>query len=601
MSTPEDAVRSGLLGAMEETWSSGGLPLVVLPGIMGSELKIGDTAVWLSRNTLTGLDQLRFGQLKPDEPGVNLNGATITATREVRSIIRGNDDSYEKIRSVKGAVLYPYDWRQSLAVEAKKLRAFLKDARGRFNLLKSQNRTSLPEAKLHIVTHSMGSLLLMTALGQSDELDELLSSVTFTAPPFRGAVDILSIIETGKQATMNSTVDALIARATPIVRCARSFPGTIQLLLHDEAAFSPLNNVLGNWAYPIPGLTDPLAAPFIFDWVDGDAVLRVEVMEQARKFRKDFQRWIDDVPVRLDGKTVPVRVIVGLDTPTLNYAELRTDGRWFFDTKRSTAKDKTTFPGDGRVLFQSSYLPKVPMEKHYCFPRPKKMTDSLHGVILMQDEVVQAIRDIIAGNEPAGLQALNPVTISKFAAPPQPKAADAYKLVHSVAAAAVVAANNYVQNFETALTPEEREARQKLIKAATDAAAAAHSRASALPLPTAPLLPESTRRRPRVEEEGITSVVEGHVRRAEMRRVTPPGHWGDELNPIVPEVPELKPGDNRDEAVLLRTKEACNELLTLLTAQPELDLTTATNELAPKYNVPAEFISNQVDSMFKLF
>ena len=267
-----------LLTALTNLWSTNDRPTLLLPGIMGSELCDGrGSTLWAAVYTLVdGLNSLRFQGFE-NSGGINLHNNLIKPTRELTlpSILPGPPDvAYTELRKQRTTVLYPYDWRDSLDVEAGHLLAFLELARAR-GLVG-------PHRRINIVTHSMGSLLLMAALGKSGgAIDDILHTVTFVAPPFRGAVDIIDILATGNSVLGHRLLDRWINYTTFLLRCARTFPGVFQLLLHDRAAF---NNIAGIPAqeYPVVGMDDPLTSLLLRDWSTLDITVRQEALRQAQ-------------------------------------------------------------------------------------------------------------------------------------------------------------------------------------------------------------------------------------------------------------------------------------------------------------------------------
>ncbi|MET0790875.1 MAG: hypothetical protein ABW061_05095, partial [Polyangiaceae bacterium] len=88
--------------------------VIVLPGILGSNLKVDGERVWLGPRILNGLDRLRYGgpgTVKPDG----------WIDRYYDPLVRSLAESHEVIP-------FAFDWREPIEVEAKRLAETLRDA-----------------------------------------------------------------------------------------------------------------------------------------------------------------------------------------------------------------------------------------------------------------------------------------------------------------------------------------------------------------------------------------------------------------------------------------------------------------------------------------
>jgi CHAT domain-containing protein len=115
----------------------------VLPGILGSNLRVGNKRIWLSWRLVNGLKRLAY---TPDQPdGVEPDGA-IEATYE---------DFERFLGRTHEVVEFAYDWRKPLEDEAQRL------ARAIDAALAVRAQSGQP---VRIVAHSMGGLLARTML-----------------------------------------------------------------------------------------------------------------------------------------------------------------------------------------------------------------------------------------------------------------------------------------------------------------------------------------------------------------------------------------------------------------------------------------------------
>lgn len=113
----------------------------VLPGILGSHLKVNGKRVWLSLRFVNNLDRLHW------DPK--------TASRVVADGPVGSsyDDLIEHLADTHEVIPFSYDWRRPLEDEAKRLAEEVEKA------LKARETTKLP---VRIVAHSMGGVLART-------------------------------------------------------------------------------------------------------------------------------------------------------------------------------------------------------------------------------------------------------------------------------------------------------------------------------------------------------------------------------------------------------------------------------------------------------
>jgi hypothetical protein len=113
----------------------------VLPGILGSNLKVGTKRIWLHRRFVNGLEKLKYSPGVPDEvqPDGALDGVYdalelyLAQTHEVRE--------------------FAYDWRKPIEEEANRLAVEIDAA------LEARSATGRP---VRIVAHSMGGLVART-------------------------------------------------------------------------------------------------------------------------------------------------------------------------------------------------------------------------------------------------------------------------------------------------------------------------------------------------------------------------------------------------------------------------------------------------------
>ena len=113
--------------------------LFVLPGMLGSHLKHGQDRLWLSLNTLGGLNRLAY---KPDD-GILADGA----------LGFYYDELMQHLRATHEVIEFSYDWRRPLADAAKQLAQAVQQA------LDARQASGQP---VRLLAHSMGGLVART-------------------------------------------------------------------------------------------------------------------------------------------------------------------------------------------------------------------------------------------------------------------------------------------------------------------------------------------------------------------------------------------------------------------------------------------------------
>ncbi len=113
----------------------------VLPGILGSHLRVGDQRIWLSLRLLGGLSRLKYQPGGAD--GVAPDGA----------IGLSYDDLIEHLSASHEVIEFSYDWRRPIEEEAKRLAAEVTRE------LDARNASGQP---VRMLAHSMGGVVART-------------------------------------------------------------------------------------------------------------------------------------------------------------------------------------------------------------------------------------------------------------------------------------------------------------------------------------------------------------------------------------------------------------------------------------------------------
>ena len=192
--------------------------IVVVPGITGSALEVGGRDVWAlsGRAIMQGVlslgrsvDRLKlpegFGVALLEAPGECEPGYGVRATGLMPDLhvvpglwspVKGYSGLVRRLRKQFGndgstgggvgpVIEFPYDWRLSNVVSARRLEAVVVPA-----LEQWQKQTGNPEARLVLVCHSMGGLVarwFLEVLGGS----ELTRWLVTIGTPYRGSVKSL--------------------------------------------------------------------------------------------------------------------------------------------------------------------------------------------------------------------------------------------------------------------------------------------------------------------------------------------------------------------------------------------------------------------------
>lgn len=140
--------------------------VIVVPGIMGSSLRLGNDEVWppSAWDVITGYD--RINELMDDEVEVGTIIHKIAVVSVYKSLISDVERcGYTEAGTAKRLVEFPYDWRRSNSVSAERLADrldALSDPAG--------SGTSVPD-DITFVAHSMGGLVVRRILEGGDYAD----------------------------------------------------------------------------------------------------------------------------------------------------------------------------------------------------------------------------------------------------------------------------------------------------------------------------------------------------------------------------------------------------------------------------------------------
>ena len=353
--------------------------LVFLHGIMGGELydkKFSNTR-WIDLGILSEVDDLEYKDITPDG-AIDINDQFIYARSTVRPPFKSRP--YRKFRAELKPGLFCYDWRESIPIEARRLRKFLSTV--------TENKD-----KVNFVTHSMGGCVLLSLLMRTNEFDEKIGKIIFCAPPFHGALKAIRVIEDGKGTPLTNVP---FFNPSTLRQSVATMPGLFQLLA------APKNS----WPTQIE-LSDASTVNLKHPVRTADSLYRVGAWKNSNRldlrkkildFSKEYhiKKWLDieNVIERFQDR---IYIIVGLNGKTTCCATRSTSGEWIL---KKVTKPKPNFyaNGDGTVLFQSTFLPGLSKKKYLAeIPASQKNT---HGDIMDRPSVIAGVKAILEDQDP---------------------------------------------------------------------------------------------------------------------------------------------------------------------------------------------------------
>jgi len=319
----------------------GDRPVVfLLPGILGSNLKVDGKRIWMGLRMLKGFDQLKYGVPDSVEP----DGAVEYSYARLIRFLSATHDVVE----------FAYDWRKPMELEARRLADEVEAA------LSRREASGQP---VRLLAHSMGGLLVRTMILERPATWQRLQSragarFVMLGTPNGGSWAPMQVLS-GDDTFGN----ALVALSSPLREgearaIMAQFPGFLQLqaglldgglMLHSPAEWSRLAEkdyqiVRENSFWH--SLARQLRA---FRW----GIPGQDVLQQAVNLRK-----------RLDKDAAILAVPSGLVALVVGHAEFTPDG-YEFDEGGLQYREAGE-GGDGRVMLTSAMLPGVPAWSVRC-------------------------------------------------------------------------------------------------------------------------------------------------------------------------------------------------------------------------------------------
>lgn len=344
--------------------------VVVLPGIMGSELTVGDDHVWVD---IPGLISGAFAHLKIDAREVR---PTSVMARYYGALIQRLANTYK-------VVPFPYDWRLPVEQEAQRLAGLV--------------RSEFEQAKLHnqpvrILAHSMGGLVARTMIALNADLWKEICAhpdarVVMLGTPNGGSHSITELL-VGQSSTLRKLAFLDIKNnQQKMLEVVARFPGVLAMLPKDSRenyfAAQTWNTYHGQagagWVLP----------------ADAD-------LKQARELRD----MLDNTPVD-PGRTVYVAGCADVTLASMYLDETAADAG-------ARIKFLATTRGDGKVTWDSGIPKDV----------PTWYMDAEHGDLPAHEESFDAIEELLARGTTTLLPRTPPVSRAAAVSFPRPRAAE---------------------------------------------------------------------------------------------------------------------------------------------------------------------------------
>ena len=310
--------------------------VIILPGITGSHLKVGDDRVWVDLSDLAcgAFKDLDFDNGKEVTPDGLYGGAY--------------DKLGEYLSATHKVVDFSYDWRKSIKDAGKRLAETIR------KLLDER------EGPIRIVAHSMGGLVTRAAMAEdprawAEFVERDGARFIMLGTPNKGSHSIVRLmVGQNRLINMLSFADPTM-KEREYVEILRRFPGVLELLplSHDERAYGKdiwkeFSGVLGDkWKLPVLGM-----------------------LEQARKTWETIER------VPLDPKIT--FYVAGQDKKTPVDWEVK---GWLKKRIRFLSSSQ----GDGQVLWADGIPPGI---KHW-FSRAK------HADLAKDKKTIPAIFELL--------------------------------------------------------------------------------------------------------------------------------------------------------------------------------------------------------------
>lgn len=355
----------------------GGRPAVVLiPGIMGSELAQNEDCIWVNALRLAAGG---LGRLAIDQSGVSAIGLIDSAYGDLADYLADTYDVHK----------FPYDWRLSLRDEAKRLRDLITA------LLDERSNSKQPVC---IVAHSMGGLLSRVFIADYPKVwarmcEQPGARLVMLGTPNGGSHTICRLLTDREPLVQGLALADIKHSRKEIVDIVKRYPGVLQMLPNYQSEFDFFDQA--TWtalAGRDNGRWDPALAADLQIARDTRELLDKQILPVERIFY-----------IAGSAPETPARLIDHPPPPPPhaddNWPATLADGALYFEASPR---------GDGRVLWESG-IPKG-VNAWYA--------EAAHGDLADDDESFPAILDLLQRGTTQRLPSEPPGRAARAAARP---------------------------------------------------------------------------------------------------------------------------------------------------------------------------------------
>jgi hypothetical protein len=357
------------------------MAIVFIPGIKGSEL---DDSYPLDWPTRWSLKDMVVGEVFDSPLDLQLtdgrydsgNGHWMQPTRIIRYAYAAMLGKLRSWKSPEPVYTFSYDWRKSLELSARRLAEFLDEVQGRERAL---GRT----AELSFVTHSMGGMLLRSALPLRNAHEPFagVGRIVFVAPPFRGSIGAPYALVVGEK-------DGWFGTDEDYRRIARSFPAVYQMTPFYPGAAVDENGKdvdlfdAGNWQANVRDGNE-FESRFL---TEAEAFLRGAASRHGGKSKAPM---LSDEMLATAADRILILCGAGKPTPrSLPVQRANTSNPNWFDFAASVMD----IQGDGRVHFLSAAVTGVPFAAY--------SNSGDHALLCRDERVTNTISMWLEGKSP---------------------------------------------------------------------------------------------------------------------------------------------------------------------------------------------------------
>ncbi|MES2958692.1 MAG: CHAT domain-containing protein [Pseudomonadota bacterium] len=310
--------------------------VILLPGILGSNLAVNGKRLWLGFRIIGGLKRLAY----PDAAG-----SRVTPDGAIGPIY---DDLAEHLAASHELIEFAFDWRQPLEAEARRLARVVEAA------LDARSQSGQP---VRFVAHSMGGVVVRTLQLEAPELwDRLMAHpgarVLMLGTPNGGSWAPMQVLSGD-----DSFGNTLVAFGAPFQdQAARALMAQMPGFLQLQAALTDSAQQLDREATWRDLAARDLAAVRDHNWWHSEAIQLAAyewgvptqaVLDQALALRQRLDRQRDQTLPRFADKML---LVVGRARFTPDGFEIGNEGLVYLDASDA---------GDGRVTRASACLPGV--------------------------------------------------------------------------------------------------------------------------------------------------------------------------------------------------------------------------------------------------